>query len=397
MTHQQLRDLMRERVADETMPDLSARAWQTGQRLRRRRRVGAVAGVVAATALVTGAVALVDSSPRPDGPGPVGPAPGTQTSTATPSAPSNGDTVPDGSIGSLPVFFAPSLAEEADLPLMTSGRPPLPEVIDPGEARVPLADAGIERAVVAMRWGAGPERSVVVVSPDGRYARVDTSFMARAGDAQGNLHDPERPEMLAPDGRHLAFPQGDHVMLLEVATSTWQRHDLPSSPNPYEFVIWLGADSVLAFGDDVAARLDVTTGEVAREDRPTWAAPAGLGPRASYYSSRVHSADGSSAQSWFSGRRVKGPGAPSGEPEVLVVEGGETVVAAFIDSAPGAAGGGRYLGCCAAAAWLGPEVVGYLSSARTTRLIAWHVGTDRFELVAEVRAPGAVSFADLSR
>ena len=43
MTDQQLRDLLEERVADVTMPDVSTVAWRDGRRSRRRDRL-AVAG-----------------------------------------------------------------------------------------------------------------------------------------------------------------------------------------------------------------------------------------------------------------------------------------------------------------------------------------------------------------
>ena len=401
MTHQQLRDLLQERVRDVTMPDLSVRAWQHGQQHRRRRRVAAVGVVVTATAAVSGLVALVDSSPRPDRPGPVTPGPGTPTtspSAASSSASPSTNTAPDGFLGSLPVYFAPTLADEPDLPLMDSGRPPIPEVIEPNLARTPLASAGIDRAVVAMRVGAGPERSVVVVSPEGEYAWADTSGLSRVGDVAGNLHDPETTEMLAPDGAHLAFPQGDHLMVLDVATATWRRHDLRRSADPFEFVLWLDDRSVLAFGDGAAMRVDVTSGTVTPEEKRFWAPPAGLGRRASYYSFPVRSADGASAQSWFAGRPVTGPEAPTGAPEVLVVDAGRTVVAGFVDSAPAGPGGERYLGCCPAATWLGPGVVGYLSHGKRTHLVAWYAGSDRFERVTEiVGAFESVSFADLSR
>ena len=42
MTDQQLRDLLEERVADLTMPDLSATAWRAGRRAERRRRLAVV-------------------------------------------------------------------------------------------------------------------------------------------------------------------------------------------------------------------------------------------------------------------------------------------------------------------------------------------------------------------
>ena len=395
MTQQQLRDLMRERVADETMPDLSARAWRAGQRLRRRRRMAAVGGVVATTAVVSGVVALVDSSPRPDRPNPVAPSSGTQTPSlsASPSA----STAPDGFLGALPVYYAPTLAEEARLPLMVEGRPPLPEVLDVRGARSTAADAPMDRAVAAVRAGRQAERSVVLVSPEGEYAVVDTSQLSRAGDVNANMHDPESSKMLAPDGRHLAFPQGDHLMLFEVATRSWSRHDMPASADPFEFVFWLDEQSVLVFGADNAARVDVASGVVTPDERPRWPAPPGLGARASYSSFPVVAGDGSAAQSWFSGRRVTGAAVPTGAPEVLVVQADQTVVAAFVDSAPAGPGGERFLGCCPAATWVAPGVPAYLSVGDTMRLIAWRAGTDRFEVVSEVVGwSGAVSFADFS-
>ena len=63
MTQERLRELLRERVAEETMPDYSATAWRAARVVRRRHRLGAAAGVVAATVGVSGVIAAVSSTP----------------------------------------------------------------------------------------------------------------------------------------------------------------------------------------------------------------------------------------------------------------------------------------------------------------------------------------------
>ena len=64
MTDHELQDLMRERVADLSAPDLSGAAWERASRIRRRRAAGVVVGAVASLAVVAVALAGVPGQHR---------------------------------------------------------------------------------------------------------------------------------------------------------------------------------------------------------------------------------------------------------------------------------------------------------------------------------------------
>ena len=68
MSDSELHDLLHERVADVTMPDVAERAWGRARRIRRRRTTAAIAGTVAAvvvTAFVVDNGPGLDRSERP--------------------------------------------------------------------------------------------------------------------------------------------------------------------------------------------------------------------------------------------------------------------------------------------------------------------------------------------
>lgn len=190
MTDHDLRSLLRDQVADvTTTADLSAGAWRTSRGVRRRRTLGVVAGAAAATLLVVGGIAVLgnESDDTPD-PAPPSPTPGVNTT-------------PDGHFRGAPVYWSPSLPEEADLPVMTEGRPPLPEVIDLSAEATPVEDDPIDRAVAV--FGVLDDTSAIrflLLAPDGTYRTLDLSDVGPDPIVDCCERPPLRDTMLSPTG-----------------------------------------------------------------------------------------------------------------------------------------------------------------------------------------------------
>ena len=200
MTQERLRELLRERVADETMPDYSARAWRAGQRVRRRHRLGAAAGVAAATVGVSGVIAAVSSTP-PD------PRPSPGVSDVQHAA-------PDATYQGVPVWWSPDQQEEQDLAPVGS---PLPADIEL-DASEPYVAGELDRAVAAFARG----RSVVLLGPDGQLRTLDVSQLQDVTKPNGYSYFPTSTGMLAPDGARLGFRQpGGRVAVFTIATGEW--------------------------------------------------------------------------------------------------------------------------------------------------------------------------------
>ena len=141
MTQERLRELLRERVAEETMPDFSHRAWRAARVVRRRHRLGAAAGVVAATVGVSGVIAAVSSTPPRQEPAP-------DLSLVRPPA------TPDATYRGVPVWWSPDQHQEQALAPIAS---PLPDEINL-DASQPYVSGELDRAVAAFARG----RSVVL-------------------------------------------------------------------------------------------------------------------------------------------------------------------------------------------------------------------------------------------
>jgi hypothetical protein len=184
-----------ERVADLEGRDLTATAWADGVRRRRHRRLVITAAAAAGTAVVVGITALPRSGDEP------APAPAPVIE--------RGERVWDG----------PTLAEEADLPVVASV---LPDRIDLGGAPAALADAPVASAYAAYAVVVERERldRVVLVTPEGDRS-VDVSRLDRVTQPDGYRRAPVDASMLSADGRTPAFPQDDGTAVLDLATATW--------------------------------------------------------------------------------------------------------------------------------------------------------------------------------
>jgi hypothetical protein len=334
MTQERLRELLRERVADETMPDRSGPAWRAARVVRRRRRLGAAAGVVVATVGVSTGIAVVGSTP----PAPVPPPDrGISDRSEVPQT-------PDATYEGVPVWFSPDQDEEQQLPGVDG---PLPADIDLDASR-PFVPGELDHALAAFARG----RSVVLVGPEGELRTVDLSRLSKVTKPNGYAYFPTSSWMLGLDGRQLVFDQpGRQDAVFTIATGEWS--------SAVGAVIRAGSPRQIPF--DVSA--------VQR-----------------------YGAGSKGAASWGMGLPlpVRHQGQELADPEFMLVnqagfwdDPAPMAVLAFMWKATDG-NGSRYKNCCPVAGWLDRDTVVYESRQDTSLLVAWQLGTDRFRLVSRI-------------
>jgi len=372
MTQERLRELLRERVADETMPDYSLRAWRAARVVRRRRRLGAASGVVAATVAISAGIAAVDSTP----PGPRKPAePAATDVTPTPTP----DATPDATYEGVPVWWSPDQFEEDALPAVDSALP----------AEIELAgrpEEPVDRALAAFAHG----RSVTLVGADGAMHWVDLSRLQDVTKPNGYSYFPADASMLSPTGAYLAFLQPGQVAVYAVATGEWTDVDVSGGVIDVGgggglMLTWTGADEFVVSGPlgGLGSRYDVTGRDLPGE-RVGPVEPAFDWPPAQPYGRDVRSPRQVDAQSWGMGvpLPVRDAGSYVSDPEFLVASGS---VLAFMDRLTDGLSD-RFKNCCPAAGWLDDSTVVYESrQALASRLVSWRVGTDEFGLVSRIQ------------
>jgi hypothetical protein len=375
MSDQDLRELLREQVADVTTTDLSQAAWATASRRRRRRRGAiAVAGAAAVVAAVAGASVVASghgTGPQPSHPSRPAPLP----STAGPDAHYQG----------LPVWWSPDLAQELELPW--SDQLPLLRDIDPARASDDLAT--IQRAVAAF----GRDDEVVLVAPDGSLHRLPVDLDRPATDESGYEVSPYGPSMLSPDGTHLVFPQAGSLAVYDVPGHRWSTIEVGTSRTAY--VTWATDDLLLlpSLPERPGPMVDLQGGDAGTGEKPAVrvfhlqrSMQNPVGP--------AHgNGEGASAQSWGMGPGlpVRDPSAYLGGPASLVVTGRPegTSVLAFMTEADR----NRWMDAPAVAGWLDADTVVYESVADDRDLlISWKVGTHTFRRVATLPSGWTASF-----
>jgi hypothetical protein len=185
--------------------------------------------------------------------------------------------------------------------------------------------------------------------------------------------------MLSPTGAYLQFPQDGHLMVYDLGRGEWRRVDTGQDPT---------VDATWANDTQVYLRprpdggegpvYDVQLGE--RSGRMRQDAPDGgldLGALATPYG-RYRTGPEGHAQSWSSDVPLSLPEGRVEDPEVLVTTGGARAVLAFGDRSA------RWKGCCPVAGWVNQRVVAYESRRAEPRLVAWWVGSHRFETVSRI-------------
>jgi|tagenome__1003787_1003787.scaffolds.fasta_scaffold20965781_3 hypothetical protein len=386
-----LRDLLHESVADLDVPDLADVAWRSGARARRRRIVSAVGGVAAVVLAVGGTVWVAGQ--RPDGRGaapvhrPSPTSPISPTATGTPYDQKGGK--PDAEYHGTSVWWAPSVAQEGQLPAYQSS--PLPTTIDLLAPDSGLVGDPIGRALAAFAVYAsdGSLSSVRVLGPDGLLRGVD--LVADPGEPapvtpmrnpEGNLRIRAGAAMLSPSGKYLMFPQKGSIRLLRLSNDQWSTID--TGTHATWDATWTDDDGIVMWNpnrpDATAPVYDVAGGRVARASGAT----DDLVPRydGDPYGLPRRSPGGALAQSFVAGADVPQPPelhlSPRQSDWIGVAAAPDAVLVLPQESA-------RQKECCQLAGWLDRFTLVYESrSSEGLRLLAWRMGTGRFWQVSRI-------------
>lgn len=398
MTDHELRDLMHERVADLTVPDLSGDAWARASRIRRRRTTGVVAGAVASVAVVAVALAGVpgldrSSAPAP-GPATQRPSPNASTAPTTPHsprtpghpAPSSGAqaTDPDGRFEGWPVYWGPTAAQEDTLPPVPT---PLPAVIDLSAAAPDLADRPITSALAAYALldDAGGAR-LLLLAPDGSLRTVDTSRVAPYDDGAGEDISVANQYVLSPTGEYLAFPQpSGRVLVLTLATGEWRTID--TGRGQVVTMQWMGTTDLwfppTTQGGQGAlySVVDGTRVGSAGVTAPLSPFDPGAGPYG-----RWRMGPGGTAQAWTGVTGLPVVADERTPSQVLLVQGDAPLRDALLvlGDSTSPIDRERPEECCSVEFWLGEHTVVYESASDPRRLIAWQVGTHGVGVVSTI-------------
>jgi hypothetical protein len=299
----------------------------------------------------------------------------------------------------VPVWWAPDLDDEASLPWIDGSA--LPRSIDVG-ADVPdvLADP-VDQAVAAF---AEPDmrdpQSVVLLTADGDLRRLDVTRLEPWDDPTGVPESVATPATLAPDGRHLVFPQEGHLMVYELATQQWTRVGTGDTQTAY--VAWWDARTLALLPGHYSGNAVLI--DLFGQDLGTavWTPPAnalqvGLAPSDAQGPWHANSVD-ATVQEWGSAAYVPVPDNETyfaGPAFAAVVDGGATRVLAFPEPVDGSA---RFSETPLLVTWLDDDTVVYESrAAGQDLLVAWDVGTHEFRRLADVAGSAQASFADVLR
>ncbi|BEL02959.1 hypothetical protein Q0Z83_011500 [Actinoplanes sichuanensis] len=240
MTTDRLTELLEQSSADVSPPSFAATAWATARRVRRRRQV--MASVAAFAAVVAVTVPLRDRGGDDIVPAPPAPS-------ATPSVPTSGvDVMPEKPVRRALAPLPADFTIPADAPRL-SGHP-------------------VERAVAVVQEN-DPDsadrsmRPLHVLDAAGQWVRIDVGELGRTHDESGNEADPLRGNSLSPDGRRVAVPQPDALVVIDLPAA--KVHRIPV-PGLNEQVMWSGNGVVfVGQGSAGVVRVDWATGVVTPE------------------------------------------------------------------------------------------------------------------------------------
>jgi hypothetical protein len=304
----------------------------------------------------------------------------------------------DASAQGVPVWWAPDLDDELVLPWVDGSA--IPRDINLGDDVPDLADEPVDAAVAAF---AEPDmrhpESVVLLTADGDLRRLDVSRL-EPWDDHGVPYSVATPSMLAPDGRHLVFPQQGHLMVYDLATQQWTHLDTGEAETAY--IAWWDARTLALLPEEFGG--DATLIDLFGQDLGTapWSPPTnafqvGLAPGDAQGPWHENAA-ADTVQEWGSAAYVPVPDSSTyyaGPAFAAVVDGGETRALAFPELVDGPA---RFYETPVLVTWLDDDTVVYESrAADRDLLVAWDVGTQEFRRLAAISGSGQASFADVLR
>lgn len=390
MSQSELRELLHDRVADETTVDLSARAWRTGRAIRRRRSMAVVGGVGAGAVAVSGIVAWVDSTPTaPASGGPTFAASSSTTDLPT-TAPTPDVLHQDPSPRHGPryqgadTWWLGGLADESRLPVLDGTG--LPREIDLSPDLEP-----VETGPVVALLGVvpdGPLARVTAVGTDGQSRSLDVARLRPVADEQGNTIAPLVSESLSPDGERVFFVQERSLEVYTFATGEWTSIETPAYRA--EAARWFG-DTELWVPDEQGGTSgtshDLDTGRTSPVLIKSGATHLdhrggeGFGP--------VVGTDDAVAQAVFLSENATSPDGTTygGLDAVSVTVRGRTLL--LVLDGPGE----RWKGCCPAVGMIDDTVL-FESRSEQARVLAWDAGTERVRQVTRIVGwvPGQESY-----
>lgn len=366
MTETRLRELLHD-LAEDAPPAALRRveaAWHTAHRPRPRR--GLVVAAAVGVATVATSVVVVQAPWRDD---PVRP-PGVTTATPTPTGsprPTESSGPPDSRYHGVPVWWAPAARDDATLPELETGIPPLidlspsQDVLRPGE-----------RALAVYQVAGADERllRLVVLTVDGDTRELPAGRIEPNRDEAGNS---ARLLHLSPTGDFLAISQPGSLEVYDVASGDWTSIDTPDWVA--EGARWID-DHTLWVPDSLED--DGSGSTYAPDGRPLESAvrpgnpSLAVSPGDTSYSGPVAGPEAALAGSYF----LQGPvrGGPYTNPEGVIARSGDATSILAVGAA------GRSKVCCPVVGWLDAETVGFTTNGR---ILAWRVGSDRVYRVAQ--------------
>ena len=222
-------------------PDLADEAWAGGLAVRRRRRRGTVAGIVAVAliAVVALLVALIGGN------GTSGISPPDTEPTHPP-----GYLQPVGQIAGIDFWTAPPAGSERFLDRMDT---PLGDLLSAPEEPGDLRTNPIDKVVALVLSEENGAYVPLLLAPSTDWSRAGIALRRIATGA------PLSPGAIAPNGRLVAFPQPGGVSVLDAGSSGTQQIRVPSAD--IRSVSWLpDSRGLLVSGPGTAYRVDVNVG-----------------------------------------------------------------------------------------------------------------------------------------
>ena len=234
-----LADLVDQLDLPET--DVAAGAWDAARRRTRRRRAAVLGASVALVLGVAGASALsLRGEPERPQPGP-DPAP-----TVTPSTQ---DAAPKGvDHSNTHRLLTPDLWTELDAT----------PALNPGAA-TDLAEDPITEGLFAT-VDPGDPTVPVVLGPDGRWRRISVPGLVLIEDVDGYTSPAVRPTAFSADGTHLALPQPDSLVVVDLTDGSHRTYPMPGTF--LSFAVWIDTSHVLVAseGATTSTVVDLNTG-----------------------------------------------------------------------------------------------------------------------------------------
>ena len=395
-----IRELLDRAVRDVSAPPLAAGAWAEATRRRNRRRRAAVtsAGIAASLAIGVAWFAGPDGVPR-RGSVPAGPGPAATSSAPTGPTASTEPTVSSRPTGPPRVQAGPRADDVPDLPGLATEYAALDRV--PARPAA-LSDRPARQARLLLQRPDGP---TLLLADDGSWRTI--TLPAAAARALGE--NTGAGGRISPDGRLVAFPGVDTVVILDVRTARARVLPGVEAVAPLQYLTWLPDGRAVVAGGDNGQRLwplegsprrtelnaaDVVTGGSAPGEVLELGQELSVTRDGTRVATRPLQVAGSTTvDAWYGDAFQRGDRIAR---TAFVDDNAEQAIV-VLNAATGALDAllrlsyeGRSQGCCATLGWLDGDTVLFRDR---DEVLAWRPATKTVHRVARVPAEDAVSLA----